>query len=131
MLEFFERMGFKCLERQALADFLQEVTSRKYQQQYWARHEEPYNNPPAGDKDGTVGGEIEVDLCQDGRQRNSEGARFVDVMAWKLNEGGLSAAELQESPSKSPDLWQVRRSRTFSVGRALGPMREASFGERM
>ncbi|KAK8936083.1 Pleiotropic drug resistance protein 3 [Platanthera zijinensis] len=42
VLEFFEYMGFKCPERKGVADFLQEVTSRKDQQQYWARHEEPY-----------------------------------------------------------------------------------------
>ncbi|KAK8956350.1 Pleiotropic drug resistance protein 3 [Platanthera guangdongensis] len=42
VLEFFEYMGFKCPERKGVADFLQEVTSRKDQQQYWARQEEPY-----------------------------------------------------------------------------------------
>ncbi|CAI9094462.1 OLC1v1030207C1 [Oldenlandia corymbosa var. corymbosa] len=43
VLEFFEYMGFKCPERKAVADFLQEVTSRKDQEQYWARRDEPYN----------------------------------------------------------------------------------------
>eukprot|EP00897_Mesotaenium_endlicherianum_P002106 jgi/Mesen1/1923/ME000145S01008 len=33
--EFFESMGFRCPERKGIADFLQEVTSRKDQQQYW------------------------------------------------------------------------------------------------
>ncbi|KAF2321477.1 hypothetical protein GH714_000033 [Hevea brasiliensis] len=37
VLEFFEYMGFKCLERKGITDFLQEVTSKKDQQQYWAR----------------------------------------------------------------------------------------------
>ncbi|KAF5193457.1 Pleiotropic drug resistance abc transporter [Thalictrum thalictroides] len=41
VLEFFESMGFKCPERKGVADFLQEVTSRKDQHQYWARNE-PY-----------------------------------------------------------------------------------------
>eukprot|EP00268_Persea_americana_P017565 TRINITY_DN1848_c0_g1_i2.p1 TRINITY_DN1848_c0_g1~~TRINITY_DN1848_c0_g1_i2.p1 ORF type:complete len:1048 (+),score=151.55 TRINITY_DN1848_c0_g1_i2:75-3146(+) len=36
-------MGFKCPERKGVADFLQEVTSRKDQQQYWARRDEPYS----------------------------------------------------------------------------------------
>ncbi|KAL8034647.1 hypothetical protein ABFX02_12G042200 [Erythranthe guttata] len=36
VLEFFESMGFKCPERKGVADFLQEVTSKKDQQQYWA-----------------------------------------------------------------------------------------------
>ncbi|XP_042426984.1 ABC transporter G family member 36-like isoform X1 [Zingiber officinale] len=46
VLEFFESMGFKCPERKGVADFLQEVTSRKDQQQYWARHNEPYRYVP-------------------------------------------------------------------------------------
>ncbi|KAL6334310.1 hypothetical protein AAG906_014711 [Vitis piasezkii] len=43
VLEFFESMGFKCPARKGVADFLQEVTSRKDQAQYWARKEEPYS----------------------------------------------------------------------------------------
>ncbi|KAK3219635.1 hypothetical protein Dsin_013605 [Dipteronia sinensis] len=43
VLEFFESMGFKCPERKGVADFLQEVTSRKDQNQYWARMEESYS----------------------------------------------------------------------------------------
>ncbi|RWW57550.1 hypothetical protein BHE74_00035651 [Ensete ventricosum] len=54
VLEFFESMGFKCPERKGVADFLQEVvliwgqkvTSRKDQQQYWTRHDEPYRYVP-------------------------------------------------------------------------------------
>ncbi|KAJ1284251.1 hypothetical protein BS78_03G190900 [Paspalum vaginatum] len=42
VLEFFESMGFRCPERKGVADFLQEVTSKKDQKQYWARREEPY-----------------------------------------------------------------------------------------
>ncbi|KAK9820341.1 hypothetical protein WJX72_009201 [[Myrmecia] bisecta] len=36
VMEFFESLGFKCPERKGIADFLQEVTSRKDQKQYWA-----------------------------------------------------------------------------------------------
>ncbi|KAK7320706.1 hypothetical protein VNO77_30425 [Canavalia gladiata] len=43
VLEFFESMGFKCPERKGVADFLQEVTSKKDQWQYWARKDEPYS----------------------------------------------------------------------------------------
>ncbi|XP_078168103.1 ABC transporter G family member 37-like [Carex rostrata] len=46
VLEFFESMGFQCPERKGVADFLQEVTSRKDQQQYWARYDEPYRYVP-------------------------------------------------------------------------------------
>ncbi|GAV89222.1 LOW QUALITY PROTEIN: ABC_tran domain-containing protein/ABC2_membrane domain-containing protein/PDR_assoc domain-containing protein [Cephalotus follicularis] len=42
VLEFFESMGFKYPERKGVADFLQEVTSKKYQMQYWTRTNEPY-----------------------------------------------------------------------------------------
>ncbi|XWS66293.1 hypothetical protein CRYUN_Cryun05aG0187100 [Craigia yunnanensis] len=42
VLEFFESVGFKCPERKGVADFLQEVTSGKDQQQYWCRKKEPY-----------------------------------------------------------------------------------------
>ncbi|KAI7748945.1 hypothetical protein M8C21_011098, partial [Ambrosia artemisiifolia] len=40
--EFFELMGFKCPERKGVADFLQEVTSRKDQEQYWFIKDQPY-----------------------------------------------------------------------------------------
>ncbi|XP_071722010.1 pleiotropic drug resistance protein 1-like isoform X2 [Rutidosis leptorrhynchoides] len=43
ILEFFESMGFKCPERKGEADFLQEVTSKKDQQQYWVSIDRPYN----------------------------------------------------------------------------------------
>ena len=35
ILPFFETLGFKCPKRKGAADFLQEVTSRKDQAQYW------------------------------------------------------------------------------------------------
>lgn len=42
ILDFFENVGFKCPERKGAADFVQEVTSRKDQQQYWFRRDIPY-----------------------------------------------------------------------------------------
>lgn len=42
ILEFFEYVGFKSPERKGIADFLQEVTSKKDQQQYWFRKNQPY-----------------------------------------------------------------------------------------
>ncbi|KAL4589134.1 hypothetical protein LXL04_002036 [Taraxacum kok-saghyz] len=42
VLEFFESMGFKCPERKGVADFLQEVTSKKDQEQYWIERDTPY-----------------------------------------------------------------------------------------
>ncbi|XP_019707345.1 ABC transporter G family member 36-like [Elaeis guineensis] len=46
VLEFFESMGFKCPKRKGVADFLQEVTSRKDQRQYWAHPDEHYRYVP-------------------------------------------------------------------------------------
>lgn len=43
VLEFFDLMGFRCPERKGVADFLQEVTSRKDQRQYWSSKDEPYS----------------------------------------------------------------------------------------
>ncbi|XP_022148619.1 pleiotropic drug resistance protein 1-like [Momordica charantia] len=43
VLEFFQHMGFTCPQRKGVADFLQEVTSRKDQEQYWANRDEPYS----------------------------------------------------------------------------------------
>jgi len=42
VLDFFESMGFRCPERKGAADFLQEVTSKKDQAQYWVRRDQPY-----------------------------------------------------------------------------------------
>ncbi|KAI3417297.1 Protein kinase domain-containing protein [Psidium guajava] len=42
-LKFFEDCGFRCPERKGVADFLQEVISRKDQAQYWHYPELPYS----------------------------------------------------------------------------------------
>ncbi|KAJ0078863.1 hypothetical protein Patl1_23801 [Pistacia atlantica] len=42
VVEFFEDCGFRCPQRKGVADFLQEVISRKDQAQYWYRTEDPY-----------------------------------------------------------------------------------------
>nr|GEW58349.1 pleiotropic drug resistance protein 2-like isoform X2 [Tanacetum cinerariifolium] len=42
ILSFFQSAGFKCPERKGVADFLQEVTSKKDQEQYWFKKDEPY-----------------------------------------------------------------------------------------
>ncbi|KAJ4705159.1 Pleiotropic drug resistance ABC transporter [Melia azedarach] len=49
VLEFFEHMGFKCPERKGVADFLQEVTSEKDQEQYWFKKDQPYRYIPVAD----------------------------------------------------------------------------------
>ncbi|KAG9138495.1 hypothetical protein Leryth_012770 [Lithospermum erythrorhizon] len=42
VLGFFESSGFRCPLRKGVADFLQEVISRKDQAQYWTRSEQNY-----------------------------------------------------------------------------------------
>ncbi|KAJ9692264.1 hypothetical protein PVL29_011366 [Vitis rotundifolia] len=49
ILEFFESCGFRCPERKGTADFLQEVTSRKDQEQYWADRSKPYRYIPVSE----------------------------------------------------------------------------------
>ncbi|KAI3902012.1 hypothetical protein MKW98_013686, partial [Papaver atlanticum] len=45
-LDFFAFMGFKCPERKNVADFLQEVISKKDQEQYWSVPECAYEHIP-------------------------------------------------------------------------------------
>ncbi|XP_075644795.1 ABC transporter G family member 32 isoform X2 [Castanea sativa] len=47
-LDFFTFMGFSCPERKNVADFLQEVTSKKDQEQYWSFLDSPYRYIPPG-----------------------------------------------------------------------------------
>ncbi|KAK8947857.1 Pleiotropic drug resistance protein 12 [Platanthera guangdongensis] len=49
VLDFFESCGFQCPARKGAADFLQEVTSRKDQQQYWVDRSIPYQFVPASE----------------------------------------------------------------------------------
>uniref|UniRef100_J3NCE9 ABC transporter domain-containing protein n=1 Tax=Oryza brachyantha TaxID=4533 RepID=J3NCE9_ORYBR len=43
IMNFFESCGFKCPARKGVADFLQEVLSKKDQQQYWSHSEKRYS----------------------------------------------------------------------------------------
>ncbi|KDP32332.1 hypothetical protein JCGZ_13257 [Jatropha curcas] len=47
VLDFFSCMGFRCPQRKNVADFLQEVTSKKDQEQYWSANR-PYRYIPPG-----------------------------------------------------------------------------------
>ncbi|KAL4637706.1 hypothetical protein ACB092_03G095300 [Castanea dentata] len=42
ILEFFEHVGFKCPDRKGVADFLQELISKRDQEQYWFKKNHPY-----------------------------------------------------------------------------------------
>ncbi|KAG0463122.1 hypothetical protein HPP92_021598 [Vanilla planifolia] len=43
VISFFEHCGFSCPERKGIADYLQEVISKKDQAQYWSIKEKPYS----------------------------------------------------------------------------------------
>ena len=67
VLGFFEYMGFKCPKRKRVADFLQEVTSKKDQEQYWFKKNQPYvfvSVPEfvKGFKSFSTGQQLEADL---------------------------------------------------------------------
>ncbi|KAJ0028865.1 hypothetical protein Pint_35967 [Pistacia integerrima] len=67
VLQFFEYMGFKCPGRKGVADFLQEVTSKKDQEQYWFRKNEPYRFVSVSDfvegfNSFHIGQQIDLDL---------------------------------------------------------------------
>ncbi|KAF8400729.1 hypothetical protein HHK36_014029 [Tetracentron sinense] len=46
VLDFFAFMGFRCPGRKNVADFLQEVISKKDQEQYWSAPDRPYQYVP-------------------------------------------------------------------------------------
>ncbi|KAH7657664.1 P-loop containing nucleoside triphosphate hydrolase protein [Dioscorea alata] len=49
VLDFFQSCGFQCPDRKGTADFLQEVTSKKDQEQYWADKTKPYKYIPVSE----------------------------------------------------------------------------------
>ncbi|XP_031737941.1 pleiotropic drug resistance protein 2 isoform X2 [Cucumis sativus] len=67
ILDFFKFMGFRCPERKGVADFLQEVTSKKDQEQYWFKKNKPYRFISVskfcqGFKSFTIGQQLTSDL---------------------------------------------------------------------
>ncbi|KAK4782422.1 hypothetical protein SAY86_016524 [Trapa natans] len=69
VLKFFEDCGFKCPERKGVADFLQEVISRKDQAQYWNHDDIPHryisiNSFVKTFKESSLGRKLEEELSQ-------------------------------------------------------------------
>ncbi|XP_068652791.1 ABC transporter G family member 39-like isoform X2 [Aristolochia californica] len=96
VLEFFESMGFRCPERKGVADFLQEVTSKKDQEQYWARKEEPYCYVPVKEfaeafQSSHVGREIGQVLSIQFDKKNSHPAALT------TSKYGISKKELMKA----------------------------------
>ncbi|GLT42700.1 hypothetical protein SLA2020_166860 [Shorea laevis] len=66
--EFFEHCGFRCPPRKGVADYLQEVISKKDQAQYWYHKDRPYSYVSidkfrAAFKDYHVGQKLDEELC--------------------------------------------------------------------
>ncbi|GJM87710.1 hypothetical protein PR202_ga03692 [Eleusine coracana subsp. coracana] len=119
VLEFFESVGFKCPERKGIADFLQEVTSRKDQKQYWARHDEPYQYVTVKQISNSfqsfrVGGAIENELAVPFDKTKSHPAALT------MSRYGVSAKELLKANIDREILLMKRNSfvyifRTFQL----------------
>ncbi|XP_071724267.1 LOW QUALITY PROTEIN: ABC transporter G family member 31-like [Rutidosis leptorrhynchoides] len=67
VVEFFESLGFRLPARKGVADFLQEVTSKKDQAQYWADPSRPYEFIPVSEivkafKESKFGRSVEASL---------------------------------------------------------------------
>ncbi|XP_057431805.1 ABC transporter G family member 36-like [Lotus japonicus] len=82
IVEFFESCGFRCPERKGTADFLQEVTSRKDQEQYWADKNKPYRYVPVSEfanrfKRFHVGVQLENELSVPFDKSNAHKASLV------------------------------------------------------
>ncbi|KAF5466529.1 hypothetical protein F2P56_016447 [Juglans regia] len=82
ILDFFQSCGFRCPERKGTADFLQEVTSRKDQEQYWADRTRPYRYISVSEfasqfKKFHVGMQLENDLSVPYDKANSHRAALV------------------------------------------------------
>ncbi|KAJ8638657.1 hypothetical protein MRB53_012924 [Persea americana] len=93
VLEFFELCGFRCPERKGTADFLQEVTSKKDQEQYWADKDKPYRYIPVSEfaqrfKRFHVGLRLENDLSVPFNKSQNHRAALIfnkySVPKWEL-----------------------------------------------
>ncbi|KAI7741348.1 hypothetical protein M8C21_029253, partial [Ambrosia artemisiifolia] len=82
IVEFFESCGFKCPERKGTADFLQEVTSKKDQEQYWADRHRAYRFIPVSEfsqrfKNFHVGAKLQRELSVPYDKNQSHKAALV------------------------------------------------------
>ncbi|GLU07182.1 hypothetical protein SLE2022_241490 [Rubroshorea leprosula] len=75
--EFFEHCGFKCPPRKGVADYLQEVISKKDQAQYWYHKDRPYSYVSidkfrAAFKAFHVGQKLDEELCRPFNKNESQ-----------------------------------------------------------
>lgn len=93
VIQHFEECGFKCPERKGVADFLQEVTSKKDQAQYWYRTDIPYSYVSVDQfsqmfKASSIGRNLEDDLSRpyDKARSHSSALSFskYSLSKWEL-----------------------------------------------
>ncbi|XP_024402862.1 ABC transporter G family member 31 isoform X2 [Physcomitrium patens] len=82
VLGFFEAVGFKIPPRKGVADFLQEVTSKMDQEQYWYDHGKPYRYIPVAElanafREYRVGRELDLKLSTPFDKSKSHPASLV------------------------------------------------------
>ncbi|KAI3844873.1 hypothetical protein MKX03_008304, partial [Papaver bracteatum] len=103
ILEFFEYMGFKCPERKGIADYLQEVTSRKDQEQYWFDKNQPYRYVSPSDFINSyhlfhLGQELQSSLSAPYNRKKSHPAALVTekygISNWELFKACFSRERL-------------------------------------
>ncbi|GJW85259.1 AAA+ ATPase domain-containing protein [Tanacetum coccineum] len=99
ILDYFEGLGFRCPERKGVADFLQEVVSKKDQAQYWYRTEQAYTYVSVPTlsmrfKESSFGKEIKEDISKPfTRLPCHENAMSFDVYSlskWNLFKACMS-----------------------------------------
>ncbi|GLT32727.1 hypothetical protein SLA2020_073720 [Shorea laevis] len=99
ILQFFEDCGFRCPERKGVADFIQEVISKKDQAQYWYHNELPYSYISVDMlsrkfKDYTIGKIIEEDLslpCDKSKShRDALSFSMYSLSKWELFRACMS-----------------------------------------
>ncbi|MCO5580506.1 hypothetical protein L7F22_034374 [Adiantum nelumboides] len=110
ILNFFQSMGFECPERKNVADFLQEVTSRKDQAQYWADPNKSYRYISVREfsesfKSFHVGQELQAKLVRPFDKSKSHPAALSNQMYGLPKSGLLKACIWRE--------WLLTRRNSF------------------
>ncbi|GAB2293476.1 transcription factor [Dionaea muscipula] len=117
VLSFFEACGFKCPERKGTADFLQEVTSKKDQEQYWAEKSKPYSYISVSEfarrfKEFHIGNQLTRDLAAFYDKKQSHGAALV------FSKYAISKRELLKA-SFDKEWLMIKRKRFVYVFKSI------------
>ncbi|OAE27422.1 hypothetical protein AXG93_3911s1040 [Marchantia polymorpha subsp. ruderalis] len=117
VLEFFEDCGFKCPERKATADFLQEVTSPKDQEQYWSNKQQPYQY-------------VTVSQFREAfRTKFHEGIRLMKELETPMDKTAShkSALSTNSHPLSRSDIWRINFAKEWLLMRRNAKVYVARF----